>query len=396
MAEQIAVIGAGQMGNGIAHVFAQSGFPVTMVDVSSDALEKGMATIEKNLDRQVKKGTLNEKQREETLGFISPETDIAAVADAALIVEAATENTDLKFKIFGNLDRIANTDAILASNTSSISITEIAARTKRPEKVVGMHFMNPVPVMKLVEIIRGLATSDETTRRVIDLSTQLGKTPVEVNDFPGFVSNRVLMPMINEAVYCLMEGVGKAGGDRQGDAAWNESSDGTARSRRPHRTRHVRRDSRSPSEWTRRSEVPSLFAPQEVRRRRLAGTQDGPRLLHVRTVKSDLLNLTPDQREIQSLAREFALNEIAPFIAEWDEQAHFEPSIVKKMGDLGLLGIEIPEEYGGMGLDKVSGCIASEASARDGSRARTAASASVRRRDRVAICLRNLAIDRPL
>jgi 3-hydroxybutyryl-CoA dehydrogenase len=209
VSEKIAVIGAGQMGNGIAHVFAQSGFSVTMVDVSNDALEKGMATIEQNLDRQVKKGSINEKQREETLGFISPETDLDSAADSALIVEAATENTDLKFRIFGDLDRLANRDAILASNTSSISITEIAARTKRPDKVVGMHFMNPVPVMKLVEIIRGLATSDETTQKVIELSKTLGKTPVEVNDYPGFVSNRVLMPMINEAVYCLMEGVGK-------------------------------------------------------------------------------------------------------------------------------------------------------------------------------------------
>ena len=209
MSEEIAVIGAGQMGNGIAHVFAQAGFPVTMIDVSSAALERGRATIEKNLDRQVKKGTLNEKQREETLGYISTDTDLAAATDAALIVEAATENTDLKFRIFADLDRVAKPDAILASNTSSISITEIAAKTKRPEQVVGMHFMNPVPVMKLVEIIRGLATSDETTQKVIDLATQLGKTPVEVNDFPGFVSNRVLMPMINEAVYCLMEGVGK-------------------------------------------------------------------------------------------------------------------------------------------------------------------------------------------
>ena len=209
MSETIAVVGAGQMGNGIAHVFAQSGFAVTMIDVSSDALERGMKTIEKNLDRQVKKGTINEKQREETLGAISPETDVGSASEAALIVEAATENTDLKFRIFEDLDRVANQDAILATNTSSISITEIAARTKRPEKVVGMHFMNPVPVMKLVEIIRGLATSDETTSKVVDLSRQLGKTPVEVNDFPGFVSNRVLMPMINEAVYCVMEGVGK-------------------------------------------------------------------------------------------------------------------------------------------------------------------------------------------
>ncbi|MEO8192215.1 MAG: 3-hydroxybutyryl-CoA dehydrogenase [Gemmatimonadales bacterium] len=207
MAEKIAVIGAGQMGNGIAHVFAQSGFPVTMIDVSLAALEKGKATIQKNLDRQVKKGSLAEDKPAEILGRISLEEKLDAAADAALIVEAATENTDLKYRIFTDLDRIANPEAILASNTSSISITEIAARTKRPHKVVGMHFMNPVPVMKLVEIIRGLATSDETTRTVTELSTQLGKTPVEVNDFPGFVSNRVLMPMINEAVYCLMEGV---------------------------------------------------------------------------------------------------------------------------------------------------------------------------------------------
>jgi len=209
MKPKIGVIGAGQMGNGIAHVFAQSGFPVTMIDVSQAALDKGRATIEKNLERQVKKGTLTAESTTEILGRIETAPALDAAADAALIVEAATENTDLKYRIFEDLDHIANPDAILASNTSSISITQIAARTRRPEKVVGMHFMNPVPVMKLVEIIRGLATSDETTRTVVDLSNQLGKTPVEVNDFPGFVSNRVLMPMINEAVYCLMEGVGK-------------------------------------------------------------------------------------------------------------------------------------------------------------------------------------------
>ena len=209
MAEKISVVGAGQMGNGIAHVFAQSGFPVTMIDVSQTALDKGRATIEKNLERQVKKGTLQESDRDATLGRIALESSLDASADSSLIVEAATENTDLKFMIFSEMDRIADPAAILASNTSSISITEIAARTKRPDKVVGMHFMNPVPVMKLVEIIRGLATSDETTNKVVELSSQLGKTPVEVNDFPGFVSNRVLMPMINEAVYCLMEGVGK-------------------------------------------------------------------------------------------------------------------------------------------------------------------------------------------
>ena len=208
-AEQIAVVGAGQMGNGIAHVFAQSGFPVTMIDVSASALEKGKSTIAGNLARQVKKGTLQEGAPDEILRRIATETSLDAASDAGLVVEAATENTDLKFKIFTDLDRIAKPAAILASNTSSISITEIAARTKRPDKVVGMHFMNPVPVMKLVEIIRGLATSDETTQRVINLSSQLGKVPVEVNDFPGFVANRILMPMINEAVYCVMEGVGK-------------------------------------------------------------------------------------------------------------------------------------------------------------------------------------------
>jgi 3-hydroxybutyryl-CoA dehydrogenase len=209
MAEKIAVIGAGQMGNGIAHVFAQSGFPVTMIDVAPSALERGLATVVKNLDRQVKKGTLQEAEKSATIERIKLEPSLDAAADAELVVEAATENSDLKFRIFSDLDRIAGPDAILATNTSSISITQIAAQTKRPEKVIGMHFMNPVPVMKLVEIIRGLATSDDTTQKVVDLSTQLGKTPVEVNDYPGFVSNRVLMPMINEAVYCLMEGVGK-------------------------------------------------------------------------------------------------------------------------------------------------------------------------------------------
>ncbi|HET7458530.1 MAG TPA: 3-hydroxybutyryl-CoA dehydrogenase [Gemmatimonadaceae bacterium] len=206
--ERVVVVGAGQMGNGIAHVFAQSGFPVTMIDVSADALQRGRATIEKNLDRQLKKGTIDAAAKDATLGRLGESTDFAAAADATLVVEAATENVDLKFRIFADLDRMTPPAAILASNTSSIAITEIAARTKRPDKVVGMHFMNPVPVMQLVEVIRGLATSDETTRRVLELSRALGKTPVEVNDYPGFVANRVLMPMINEAVYCVMEGVG--------------------------------------------------------------------------------------------------------------------------------------------------------------------------------------------
>jgi 3-hydroxybutyryl-CoA dehydrogenase len=210
MAERVAVIGAGQMGNGIAHVFAQSGFDVTMIDVAAPALERGKATIASNLDRQIKKGSLQASDKDAILGRVATSQSFDAAASASLIVEAATENRDLKFKIFSDLDGLAAADAILATNTSSISITEIAARTKRADKVIGMHFMNPVPVMQLVEVIRGLATSDETTRRVLELSKAVGKTPVEVQDYPGFVANRILMPMINEAIYCLMEGVGSA------------------------------------------------------------------------------------------------------------------------------------------------------------------------------------------
>jgi len=210
MAERVAVIGAGQMGNGITHVFAQNGFDVTMIDVSADALERGTFTISSNLDRQIKKGALQASDKDAILGRITTARELGAAKDASLVVEAATENRDLKFNIFSDLDRVASANAILATNTSSISITEIAARTKRPEQVIGMHFMNPVPVMQLVEVIRGLATSDATTARVLELSKAVGKTPVEVRDYPGFVANRILMPMINEAVYCLMEGVGTA------------------------------------------------------------------------------------------------------------------------------------------------------------------------------------------
>ena len=206
--QRAAVVGAGQMGNGIAHVFAMSGHDVTMIDVSADALARGRDTIAKNLERQVKKGALEASAAEAALGRITTATSLEAVATAQIVVEAATERTDLKFRIFEDLDRLAPEGAILASNTSSISITEIAARTKRPDLVIGMHFMNPVPVMQLVEVIRGLATSDATTQQVMALSKALGKTPVEVNDFPGFVANRILMPMINEAIYCVMEGVG--------------------------------------------------------------------------------------------------------------------------------------------------------------------------------------------
>jgi 3-hydroxybutyryl-CoA dehydrogenase len=209
MTDRIAVVGVGQMGNGIAHVFAQYGFPVTMIDVSQDALDRGRSTIAKNVERQVKKGAIPADDQVKILSRIDLSMELDAAAEASLIIEAASEDSGLKYRIFTDLDRVAKPEAILATNTSSISITEIARRTSRPDKIIGMHFMNPVPVMKLVEIIRGLATSDETTKRVMDYALELQKTPVEVNDYPGFVSNRVLMPMINEAVYCLMEGVGK-------------------------------------------------------------------------------------------------------------------------------------------------------------------------------------------
>ena len=206
--DRIAVIGGGTMGNGIAHVAAQNGRSVRLLDVSPDVLDAALATIGKNLDRQIKKGALDEAAKAEILGRIETGTDLAAgVSDAQLVVEAVPEKMELKRTIFTTLDQAAPADCILASNTSSISITTIAAMTRRPEKVIGMHFMNPVPVMQLVEVIRGLATSDETTSAVVELSKELGKTPVEVNDFPGFVSNRVLMPMINEAVTAYMEGV---------------------------------------------------------------------------------------------------------------------------------------------------------------------------------------------
>ncbi len=210
MAEPVAVIGAGQMGNGIAHVFAQNGFPVTMIDVTDDALKRGRDTIASNLDRQIKKGTLPAADKDAILGRITLARGLTEVAGAWLVVEAASENRDLKFGIFSELETLADKGTILASNTSSISISEIASQTNRPELVIGMHFMNPVPVMQLIEVIRGLATSDDTTKRVLETSKMLGKTPVEVQDYPGFVANRILMPMINEAVFCLMEGVGSA------------------------------------------------------------------------------------------------------------------------------------------------------------------------------------------
>lgn len=206
--KHITVIGAGTMGNGIAHVFAQNGFATTIVDISDAALDKALATIAKNLDRQVAKGSITEEVKTATLNKLTKSTSIAdGVKNADLVVEAATENTELKLKIFQDLDAHAPAEAILASNTSSISITKIAAVTKRPEKVIGMHFMNPVPVMKLVEVINGYATAASVTETIITLSKQLGKVPCVANDYPGFVANRILMPMINEAIISLHEGV---------------------------------------------------------------------------------------------------------------------------------------------------------------------------------------------
>jgi 3-hydroxybutyryl-CoA dehydrogenase len=206
--KKVAVIGAGTMGNGIAHTFAQSGYEVSLIDLSAISLEKGMATIGKNLDRQVSKGTITEDQKAVTLANIKTYSTISeGVSGVELVVEAATENIDLKLKIFKELDELTAPSTILATNTSSISITRIASVTNRHDKVIGMHFMNPVPIMKLVEIIRGYSTSDEVTKIIMDLSVALGKEPVEVNDYPGFVANRILMPMINEAIYTLYEGV---------------------------------------------------------------------------------------------------------------------------------------------------------------------------------------------
>lgn len=206
--KNVAVIGAGTMGNGIAHTFAQNGFKVQLIDINEASLKRGLDTISKNLDRMVSKEAITEAQKQETLSNISTFTNISeGVEYAGLVVEAATENIDLKLKIFKQLDQACPEDTILATNTSSISITQIAAVTSRPEMVIGMHFMNPVPIMKLVEIIRGYNTSDDVTKTIMELSKQLGKVPVEVNDYPGFVANRILMPMLNESIETLYNGV---------------------------------------------------------------------------------------------------------------------------------------------------------------------------------------------
>ena len=206
--KKIAVIGAGTMGNGIAHVFAQAGFKVNLVDISQEALDRAISIIQKNMDRQIAKGRLSEEEKNQSLGNITSYTEMeTALSDRELIVEAATENDDLKLKIFSDIDAYSPDDAIMATNTSSISITKIAAATKHPEKVIGMHFMNPVPIMKLVEVINGFSTEKTVTEKTIEITKSLGKIPVSVNDYPGFIANRILMPMINEAIIALFEGV---------------------------------------------------------------------------------------------------------------------------------------------------------------------------------------------
>jgi 3-hydroxybutyryl-CoA dehydrogenase len=207
---KVAVVGAGTMGNGIAHVFAQHGWETVLIDVSTEAVQRGIAVIEKNTERQASKGVLTASERRELLARLTTSTSVEAAHDAELVVEAATENPQIKFTLFHALSRITTPSTILASNTSSISITEIAKQTDRPGNVIGMHFMNPVPIMKLVEVIRGKETSDETVMKVVEVVKVLNKTPVEVNDSPGFVSNRVLMPMINEAIFCVQDGIATA------------------------------------------------------------------------------------------------------------------------------------------------------------------------------------------
>lgn len=209
---KILVLGAGQMGNGIAHVFSQTGYNVVLADISEKSLENGYNTISKNLNRILAKGKISQEEVDATLSRIDTTTDISTASDADLVIEAVTENKDLKFLIFKDLDAKINPNAILATNTSTISITEIAATTKRPSKVIGMHFMNPVPMMKLVEIIKGLTTSDEVYNKIIETTKALGKTPVAANDYPGFIANRILLPFINEAIYALMENCGSVDG----------------------------------------------------------------------------------------------------------------------------------------------------------------------------------------
>ena len=272
--QRVGVVGAGTMGNGIAHVFARSGYRVVLCDVEQRFLDRGVETIGKNLDREVAKNKILAEDKVATLERIEPVVERAKLAGCDFVVEAATEKFDVKTEIFRDLDRLCQPEIILASNTSSISITKLAALTKRPDKVIGMHFFNPVPVMKLVEVIRGLATSNETFQTVRDLALKLEKTPVEVNDAPGFVSNRVLMPLLNEAMYAVMEGRGHAGGGGRSFQAGDGPSDGSADVGGFHRPRRLPRHHSRAARWLGRSQVPAVPAADQDGGRGLAGEEE--------------------------------------------------------------------------------------------------------------------------
>ena len=281
-AKTIAVIGAGTMGNGIAQVLAAGGLEVVMTDIDDAALQRGVNAVTKSLDRLLSKQKISEGDRKAILGRIKTATKLDAVADCDVVVEAATENVDLKLRIFADLDRIAKPAAILASNTSSISLTRIAGATKRPAQVIGMHFFNPVPMMQLVELIRALQTSDATFETVKALTQKVGKTPVEVKNSPGFVANRILLPMLNEAVFCLYEGLAKRRGHRHRDEARHGAPDGAAGAGRSDRARYLPVDSGGAVRRLQGSEVPPLPAVAREGRRRASRPQVRPRFLRLR------------------------------------------------------------------------------------------------------------------
>ena len=278
---RIGVIGAGTMGNGIAQVFAHAGFEVRLVDAVAPALDRARSAIAKSLGKFVEKEKITAEARDAALGRLSTGTDVGSLADVDYVVEAIIEDLETKRDLFGQLDVITRPEVILSSNTSSISITLLGAATKRPDKVLGMHFMNPVPLMTLVELIRGQATSPESMATASALCVTLGKTALEAADYPGFIANRILMPMINEAIYALMEGVGTRRSDRRRNEARNEPSDGSTHSCRLHRSRRLSGDPERPARRSRRSEVPSLPAAQANGRRRSPWAEDRPRLLQL-------------------------------------------------------------------------------------------------------------------
>ena len=387
---KVAVVGAGTMGNGIAHVCALAGLDVALLDADAGALERAMATISRNLGRQAARGRVGEEERKGALARITPGRSPAEAAGADLAIEAVPEVAELKGQVFAELDAHAPAHAILASNTSSISITEIGARTSRPERVVGMHFMNPVPVMRLVEVIRGLRTDDATTAAVMELARTLGKTPVEVRDFPGFVSNRVLMPMINEAVFALMEGVADARSidtvmtlgmnhpmgplalaDLIGlDTCLNilevlhrEIGDDRYRPC-PLLRQHVaagwlgRKTGRGLHNY---ESLLQTSSPNETER---SGQRPGASPVRAPAAAAPVSLLTQEQTAVRDLARDFAGAEIAPHAAAWDRERAFDPAVLGRLGELGFLGMLTPERYGGLGLDLPTFLIAFEELAR--------------------------------